>query len=151
MRCEGGVPWAGILFPGQIAAVEMIYVLVKNIHISCVVLSAGGFVFRGWLLWRDSPWLRSPWARRLPDTVDSLLLASAITLALMLEQYPFVHGWLTAKVLGLLLYIGLGIRALRPGANKGVRMASWLAALAVLGYIVSVALSKNPAGFFAVF
>jgi uncharacterized membrane protein SirB2 len=129
----------------------MVYLAVKYLHVSCVILSGCGFVFRGVLLWRDSPWLGSPWARRLPDTVDSLLLASAITLALMLEQYPFVHGWLTAKVLGLLLYIGLGIRALRPGASKGVRMASWLAALGVLGYIVSVALTKHPAGFLAFF
>ncbi len=129
----------------------MFYLTIKTIHISSVVLSACGFIFRGWLLWRDSPWLRSRWARRLPDTVDSVLLASAIALALMLEQYPFVHGWLTAKVLGLLLYIGLGIRALRPGANKSVRMASWLTALGVFGYIVSVALSKNPAGFLAGF
>lgn len=129
----------------------MVYLAVKYLHVSCVILSGCGFLVRGVLMARDSPWLKSPWARRLPDTVDSLLLASAITLALMSGQYPFVHGWLTAKVLGLLVYIGLGIRALRPGANKNVRMASWFAALGVLGYIVSVALSKNPAGFLAGF
>ncbi|MDD5296657.1 MAG: SirB2 family protein [Rhodocyclaceae bacterium] len=127
----------------------MFYQAVKHLHIACVILSGCGFFLRGLLMVRGSPWLRSPWARRVPDTVDSLLLASALTLAFLLGQYPFVDGWLTAKVLGLLAYIGLGMAALRQGLHESVRFAAWLAALAVFGYIVSVALSKNPAGFLA--
>jgi uncharacterized membrane protein SirB2 len=75
------------------------------------------------------------------------LLASAIGLALILEQYPFVHGWLTAKVLGLMVYIFLGSIALRYGPTKPIRAAAWVAALAVFGYIVSVALTHTPVGF----
>ena len=80
---------------------------------------------------------------------DHRLVGSAITLAWMSGQYPFVQGWLTAKVLGLLAYIGLGMLALKPGRPPGARLVAFLAALTTFAYIVSVALSKSPFGFVA--
>ena len=38
----------------------------------------------------------------LPHVNDTLLLLAAIGLSVVQQQYPFVHGWVTAKVLGLL-------------------------------------------------
>jgi uncharacterized membrane protein SirB2 len=125
------------------------YLALKHFHITCVILSGTGFALRGWWSITGSPRLRARLTRILPHIVDSCLLASAIGLAVMAEQYPFVHGWLTAKVLGLLTYIGLGAVALRPARPKGVRVAAFVGALATLAYIVSVALSKNPLGLLA--
>lgn len=125
------------------------YLALKHFHITCVILSGTGFALRGWWSITGSPRLRARLTRILPHVVDSCLLASAIGLAVMAEQYPFVHGWLTAKVLGLLTYIGLGAVALRPARPKGVRVAAFVGALATLAYIVSVALSKNPLGWLA--
>ncbi|WP_374263996.1 SirB2 family protein [Zoogloea sp.] len=122
------------------------YLALKHFHITCVVLSGAGFLLRGWWSLRASPRLRAPLTRRLPHIVDSCLLASAIGLAWMAGQYPFVHGWLTAKVLGLLAYIGLGMVALQPTRPRAVRFAALLAAAGVFSYIVSVAITKNPAG-----
>ena len=53
-----------------------------------------------------------------------------------------------AKIGGLVLYIGAGLVALRPGIPLPLRTAAWLLALAIFGYVVSVAINKNPAGFF---
>lgn len=78
---------------------------------------------------------------------DTALLASAIVLAVMLQQYPFAQGWLTAKVIGLMVYIGLGTIALRRGKTRCARIAAWLAAQAVFFYIVAVALTRNPLPF----
>jgi len=125
------------------------YLALKHFHITCVILSGTGFALRGWWSITGSPRLRARLTRILPHIVDSCLLASAIGLAVMAEQYPFVHGWLTAKVLGLLTYIGLGAVALRPARPKGVRVAAFVGALATLAYIVSMALSKNPLGWLA--
>lgn len=125
------------------------YLALKHFHITCVILSGTGFALRGWWSITGSPRLRARLTRILPHIVDSCLLASAIGLAVMAEQYPFVHGWLTAKVLGLLTYIGLGAVALRPARPKGVRVAAFVGALATLAYIVSVALSKNSLGWLA--
>ncbi len=122
------------------------YLLIKHFHITCVVLSGAGFLLRGWWSVSGSPLLRAPLTRRLPHLVDSCLLASAIGLAWMAGQYPFVDGWLTAKVFGLLAYIGFGSVALKPSRPRGVRLAALVAALLVFSYIVSVALSKNPLG-----
>ena len=122
------------------------YLALKHFHITCVVLSGAGFFVRGWWSVTGSPLLAARLTRWLPHLIDTCLLASAIGLAWMAGQYPFVHAWLTAKVLGLLVYIGLGSVALRPGRPRAVRLAAWLAALGVFSYIVSVALTKNPLG-----
>jgi uncharacterized membrane protein SirB2 len=77
--------------------------------------------------------------------VDTALLASAAWLAWFLQQYPFVHGWLTAKVIGLLAYIGFGMVALRRGRTKGVRAAFFALACVSAAYVVWVALTRDPA------
>ncbi|MBL0284198.1 MAG: SirB2 family protein [Zoogloea sp.] len=125
------------------------YLALKHFHITCVVLSGAGFALRGWWAITGSGLLRAKLTRRLPHIIDTCLLGSAITLAWMSGQYPFVQGWLTAKVLGLLAYIGLGMLALKPGRPPGARLVAFLAALTTFAYIVSVALSKNPFGFVA--
>jgi len=122
----------------------MDYLLLKLTHVACAVLSYGGFFVRGVWMMRGSPMLERRWVRILPHVNDTLLLASAIALAAMSRQYPFVHGWLTAKVIALVLYIGLGMIALRAGRAKPVRVTAWITAQAVFLYIVWVALARNP-------
>lgn len=123
------------------------YLFAKNLHVACVIVSLGGFAARGLLMLAGSPLLGARVTRIAPHVVDTLLLASALWLAWMLRQYPFVHGWLTAKVLGLVAYIVLGAIALRRGRTKGIRVAAFVAASATAFYIVSVALTHDPRGF----
>ncbi len=123
--------------------------ILKYLHVTCVVLSISGFFLRGVGMLTDSPLLNRRWVKVVPHVNDTLLLSAAIGLAIVLEQYPFVHGWVTAKVLGLLAYVGFGMFALRRGRSKAVRTGFWLAALASFGYIVSVALTRDPRGFLA--
>ena len=125
------------------------YLALKHFHITCVVLSGAGFALRGAWALAGSPLARARLTRVLPHVVDSCLLLSAIALAWMAGQYPFVHGWLTAKIVGLLAYIGLGMLALKPGRPLALRGAAFVAALATFSWIVSVALSKNPLGWLA--
>lgn len=121
-----------------------LYLFVKYVHVGCVLLSLAGFAARGALMLRGSPLLQARFVRVAPHVVDTLLLASALWLAWMMRQYPFVHGWLTAKVLGLLAYIILGSIALRRGHTRAVRLAALAGALLAAGYVVAVALTKNP-------
>lgn len=131
----------------------MLYLTIKHLHVTCVVLSISGFCLRGLLLLHN-PSLRRwhggrRWLRMLPHLNDSLLLAAAITLTVLIGQYPLVNGWLTAKIVGLLVYILLGAYALRPGALPRLRIAAGIAAVIVFGWIVSVALTKQAWGLFA--
>ncbi|OIP12407.1 MAG: invasion protein [Betaproteobacteria bacterium CG2_30_59_46] len=84
-----------------------------------------------------------------PHVVDTLLLVFGIALAFAIHQYPFVDSWLTAKVVGLVLYIGLGSIALKYGKSKTIRLSAWLAAQGVFAYIVLVAISHNPVPYIA--
>lgn len=120
------------------------YVFAKDLHLACVVLSLGGFAARGALMLAGSPLLGTRFVRIAPHVVDTVLLASALWLSWMLQQYPFVHGWLTAKVLGLVAYIVLGAVALRRGRTKRVRAAAFAGAALSAAYIVAVALTKDP-------
>ncbi len=122
----------------------MIYLALKHLHVTCVVLSGLGFCLRGWWMLRDSPTLQQRLVRVLPHVVDTLLLGSALSMAFLSGQYPFVQGWLTAKLGGLLAYIVLGAMALKRGRTKAIRARYFVLALLAYGYIVSVALSRNP-------
>ena len=124
-----------------------LYIALKHLHVTTVVLSLALFVLRGLWMLADSPQLRRRWVRIVPHVIDSMLLASAVGLVLILHQYPFVHGWLSAKVLGLTVYIVLGSIALKRGPTKPIRAAAWFAALATFGYIASVAVTHAPGGF----
>jgi uncharacterized membrane protein SirB2 len=116
----------------------------KAVHIGSALLSISGFVLRGAWMLQGSPRLKTHATRILPHVVDTVLLVSAIALALRSAQYPFVHPWLTAKVLALLAYIALGSIALKYGKTRRVRVLSFCLALAVFGYIVLVAVTRSP-------
>lgn len=125
------------------------YLAVKYVHVISVVLSLTGFFLRGILMMRDSPLLAARWIKVVPHVNDTVLLVAALSLAAMSGQYPFVVGWVTAKVLGVIAYIILGALALRDAGTRRMRIACWLASLAVFGWIVSVALTRQPLGFLA--
>jgi uncharacterized membrane protein SirB2 len=122
----------------------MDYLTLKSLHVGCVAVSYALFLLRGIWMMRCPERLQLRWVRTLPHVVDTALLGSAVAMALMIRQYPFVAGWLTAKLLALLLYIVLGSIALKRGRTRKLRIAAWFAAQAVFLYIVAVALTRNP-------
>ena len=122
----------------------MDYSIVKAAHVGCVAISYALFVLRGVWMMRESASLQKRWVKVVPHIIDTVLLASAIVLAVMSRQYPLVDGWLTAKVAGLLVYIVLGTLALKRGKTRAVRITAWCAAQAVFIYVVAVALTRRP-------
>jgi uncharacterized membrane protein SirB2 len=129
----------------------MDYATLKLVHQTAVALSIGGFAVRGVAALLDARWLRSRAARTWPHVVDTVLLASALGLAWVLRLNPMTTPWLLAKIVGLLLYIGLGMVALRPGFPRALRAVALLAALLCFGQIAAMALNKSPAGLLAWF
>ena len=125
----------------------MSYLILKHLHVTCVVPSGLGFCLRGWWMLRESPLRQHRLTRILPHIVDTLLLGSALTMAWMSGQYPFVEGWLTAKLCGLLAYILLGMMALKRGRTQAIQARYFGLALLAYAYIVSVALTRSPIAF----
>jgi len=122
----------------------MNYLLLRDIHITCAILTGLGFLLRGVWMLRGSALLHHRLARTLPHVNDTLLLGSAVWMAARLGQYPLVTPWLTAKLAALLGYIVLGSIALKRGRDRRTRTLALLAALLCYGYILSVARSRTP-------
>lgn len=120
------------------------FAALKTIHIGSVVLSYLLFFLRGIWMMQDAAVLKQRWIKILPHVIDTVLLTSAIALAITIHQNPLNDAWLTAKVTGLLFYIGLGMFALRFGKTRTIRIGAWIAAQCVFIYIVLVALTKSP-------
>lgn len=122
----------------------MSYSLIKMIHVGSVITSYLLFLLRGIWLIQNPAKLRQRWIKILPHVIDTVLLTSAIALAVKIQQSPLTDTWLAAKVTGLLVYIGLGMIAIRFGKTRKIRIKAWIAAQCVFAYIVLVALTKSP-------
>lgn len=124
----------------------MDYLTLRYLHVGAVVVSACGFILRGVLMLLQSPWLQRRWLRIVPHVVDTVLLGSAIGLAVLTAQYPWTQAWLTAKLLGLVAYILCGTMALKRARSRRQRALYFFAALLILAYIVTVARTRSPLG-----
>jgi uncharacterized membrane protein SirB2 len=122
----------------------MSYAALKMIHVTSVAISYLLFSLRSVWMMQGSAALQQRWVKITPHIVDTVLLTSAIALAIMIHQNPIHNSWLSAKVVGLLLYIGFGMIALRFGQTRKARISAWIAAQIVFFYIVLVAVTKNP-------
>lgn len=128
----------------------MDYVLIKQVHMSFAVISISGFILRwAWKI-NHSPLSSHRLARTAPHVIDTLFLASGITLAFSIGQYPLSTPWLTAKIAGLLAYIVLGMLAMSGGIPRTGRITAFTLALFCYCWIISVARLKSPWGFFSI-
>jgi uncharacterized membrane protein SirB2 len=120
------------------------YFTIKSVHLWAVTLSLSLFGVRAALMLAESR--AQHWAplRFLPHVIDTVLLTSALMLTTIVRQYPFVNGWLTAKVLGLVCYVVLGSIALKRGSTKRRRVFALAGAVACAAFIVATALHHDP-------
>lgn len=125
------------------------YPEIKWIHIAAVLSSGGLFALRGTVMLAGARWHMAAPLRYLSYTIDTVLLTAALMLATILHQYPFVNGWLTTKVLLLVVYVVLGSLALKRGATRATRATAFVAAVLVYGFIISVARAHDARGVFA--
>lgn len=123
------------------------YLTAKYAHVGCVVITIFGFCLRGLLQIAGVSLNCKRWAKAAPHVIDTILLLAAVMLMTLTGQYPILDNWLTAKILGLIVYIALGSIALSTNQSPKIRITAGSAALLTVGYIVSVALTKSPMGF----
>lgn len=112
---------------------------IKSLHVFCVALSISGFFVRGLWMLSDSAYLQRRWVRILPHVIDSILLFSGVSLAVLLQLNPLEQQWLWVKLLLLLMYIVFGSIALKRGRNKFQKTVAWLLALLVVLMMVFIA------------
>jgi uncharacterized membrane protein SirB2 len=125
------------------------YPQIKAVHVAAIMASGVLFLLRGAGVQAGAAWPTAAAVRYVSYTIDTVLLSAALMLVTILQQYPFVNGWLTAKVLLLVVYVGLGTLALKRGRTRAVRATCWVAALLVYLFIASIARAHQPLGIFA--
>ncbi len=129
----------------------MDYLLVKNMHMGMAYLSISLFIFRSVLSVTESALLQTKLMKILPHIIDTFLLLFAGHLMVTIGQYPFVDAWLTAKLLALLAYIGVGTVAIKRGKTAIIRLWASVIAVATFGYIFGVAKTHNVMSWLAMF
>jgi uncharacterized membrane protein SirB2 len=122
------------------------YLEIKLVHVAAVLVSGALFVLRGIALQVGGAWAMAAPIRYLSYSIDTVLLSAALMLSSMLRQYPFVHSWLTAKVLLLVVYIVLGSFALKRAPTRPIRLACFTAAIAVYAMMISISRAHHPLG-----
>lgn len=129
--------------------VAAIYPWLLPLHITLVTLSVSLFAARGLGVLVGQAWPMAGWARGLAPVVDSLLLLAGGTLWWLLQLNPTQNPWLLAKLVLLIVYIVLGTLALRRAPTRTAKALCFALALAVVGFMVGIALAHHPLGLFA--
>ena len=120
------------------------YLALKTTHTIFAFLTLAGVLLRGYWLLVESALLKHRVARIAPHAIDTLFLASGIALIIEINLAILQSPWLLAKLIGLVVYIGLGMVTMRFGRTRQIRLLAFVAAVATFAYIVGVALAKSP-------
>lgn len=125
---------------------------IRHAHIALVLASGALFAARGAAAIAGRSWPRRRGWRVASQSIDTLLLAAGATLWTLLGLNPLRgDAWLGTKLLLLVAYIALGTLAMRDGRSRIARIGFYVAALAVFGFMLSVARAHSPWGVFGAF
>jgi uncharacterized membrane protein SirB2 len=123
------------------------YPQIKAVHILCVLLSGSLFALRGTLVLagRNSA---AQWApvRYLGYSIDTILLTAALMLLTILPGAMFANGWLTTKLVLLVVYVVLATLALKRANGRRARAVCFALALATYLFMLGVARMHHPLG-----
>lgn len=80
------------------------YTLLVKTHVTLALLSFISFIIRAWWGFSHSALVENKFALVIHQILTVFMLISAGTLCLMLDQFPFVNGWLTEKLSLFIVY-----------------------------------------------
>ena len=124
------------------------YPQIKHAHIGLALLSGALFAVRGALLLAGLRWPNAAPVRYLSYTIDTALLTAAMMLLTILPGALYANGWLAMKLALLVVYVVLGVFALRRGRTRRARALCYVAALLVFAQMYFIARTHHPLGVF---
>lgn len=116
--------------------------MLKSFHIMLAYLTTVGFIVRGIWAITDSPERNQRWVRVAPHVIDTLLLSIGVYMAFSIGA-SLTDGWLVAKMIALLAYIGFGVVAMRV-RGRALKWTAFALALGSVGYLFSAAFTRSP-------
>jgi uncharacterized membrane protein SirB2 len=120
--------------------------MIKFFHLIFILLSISSFVGRVYLAEKRPEMLEQKWIKTGPHIINSLLLLTGFTLVFQGSWFSGEYGWIIAKLIALLGYVGLGIVAIKSQGD--LRWKAFAGALACFVYIAIAAVSKHAFIFF---
>lgn len=121
------------------------YPIILKVHLAVVAISLVIFLGRSLLALAGSAKAGHPLALKGAGAMLLLVLLSAAGLCVSIGQYPFVDGWLTEKLIGLVAYVALGIMSLKSAKSKPKQLV--LAAVALAAFAATFTVARQHAGF----
>ncbi len=115
------------------------YPQIKHAHVGLALLSGALFAVRGALLLAGPRWPNAAPVRYLSYSIDTALLT-------ILPGALYANGWLAVKVTLLVVYVVLGVFALRRGRTRRTRAICYVAALLVFSQMYFIARTHHPLG-----
>ena len=122
------------------------YPQILFVHVLAISLSGGLFALRGLGILAGARWPQAVVVRYLSYTIDTVLLTAALMLVTILPAAMFANHWLTVKLVLVVVYVVLGVFALRRGRTHTIRTACYFAALLVFTTIIGIARMHHPLG-----
>jgi uncharacterized membrane protein SirB2 len=116
--------------------------MIKLLHLVFILLSISTFVGRVYLAEKQPEMLEQKWVKIGPHIINGLLLLSGFILVFQGSWLSAQYGWIIAKLIVLVAYVGLGIVAIK--SQGALRWKAFAGALACFVYIAVVAVTKNP-------
>lgn len=96
----------------------MLWILaIKHLHVTLAFISIGFFIIRFLGRQMDAGFMRLKLVRVAPHVIDTLLLASGITLAILYHLSPLTTPWLMVKLMLIGGYILAGFGAMKAGSQ----------------------------------
>ena len=122
------------------------YPQILFVHILAISLSGCLFALRGLGVLASARWPQAAPVRYLSYSIDTVLLTAALMLLTILPGAMFANGWLTVKLVLVVIYVVLGSFALKRGRTPRMRAICFVAALLVFASIIGIALAHHPLG-----
>ena len=105
------------------------YPQIKQFHVFVALLSGSLFALRGPFVLAGARWPQALPVKWLSYAVDTALLTAALMLLTILPWAMFANGWLLVKVSLVVVYVVLGVFALRRGRTRRTRALCYAGAL----------------------
>ncbi|CAA0100657.1 Protein YchQ [BD1-7 clade bacterium] len=119
------------------------YMALKHSHMMLALVTFLFFLTRSTWAFQGSALLDKKFVKIAPHIIDTFLLLTAIGLVLVTGFYPFVYGWVTAKIFALVAYIVFGLFTIKMAKNNTQRAVFFTLAVVTFLYMGNVAVSKN--------
>jgi uncharacterized membrane protein SirB2 len=122
------------------------YPEIKLVHVTAAITSGSLFLLRGIAANWGGSWAMARPVRYLSYSIDIVLLSAGLLLLTILPSAVYSNGWLALKLALLVVYIGLGMLALKRGRTANIRRGCFLAAIAVYLCVFLIARTHDPLG-----